>query len=110
MVNYNRYTPPKIKKQKTPAIEIQKQRIDRAITMIKVKDEISDYNLQMILEWGIGVHERITRMIRNNFQDEVKWNKKTRLWKFIGKHAKHTTSLEEPQEEKPNVMCIMEND
>ena len=85
----------KKKKPKTSSFEIQEERIDRALTMIKVKDEISEFNLQKILEWGPGTYERVMRVIKNNYQDKVEWNKKTRIWKNISNPKQEITTLEE---------------
>lgn len=89
---------------KIPAIETQEQRIDRAITMIRVKGDISEYSLQKILQWGPGVNERIMRLIKNNYQDVVEWNKKTRMWKYIEITVEEKPKLSNPELEIINTI------
>ena len=91
---------PRRKEPKAP-IETVEQRVDRVITMIRIKGEISTYNLQKIMQWGPGTHQRIILIIKDNYQKDVEWNKKTRMLKYIG--TLDTPALEIPITEKPKL-------
>jgi len=53
------------------------------ISLIKARGMISDFQIKQTLKLTFGVWERQMRLIKNNYQDEVSWNKKTRMFTRI---------------------------
>ena len=80
-----KFSRPKYLKPKS--FQIEEERIERVLLFIKVKGEVSDYDLYQTMEWGLGIYERIMRMIKNNYQNIVRWNKKTKLYTYISKEV-----------------------
>jgi len=74
-------------KEKRPPLEIRAERICQFLDAIQHAKEISDSKLQIVLfslpGWGIGTYERIARMIKYDYRDEVCWNKKQRIWSYV---------------------------
>jgi len=64
------------------------------LSIIQARVEILDYDIQKIMKWGPGVHERIMRIIKNNYRDDVEWSKKTRTWKQVGEITSPSLKLE----------------
>ena len=83
MARWNYSTRHKTSKPRKSALEIQKERVNKVLDVIMEKKEIGDFDLQKDMGWGIGVHERILKIIKTAYSDEVEWNKKTRSWKSI---------------------------
>ena len=50
------------------------------ISLIKARGMFSDFQIKQTLKLTFGVWERQMRLIKNNYQDEVSWNKKTRMF------------------------------
>ena len=70
-------------KPKKSSLEVQQERVNKVLDVIMERKEIRDLDLQKVGGWGIGVHERIVRIVKNEYSDMVEWNKKTRTWKDI---------------------------
>jgi len=104
MARHNAYIRPRVRKQKEPFYLTEEKRISMVLSIIQANAKILDYDIQKIMKWGPGVHERVMRTIKNNYQDVVEWNKKTRMWKYIGKSTQDIPALEEiPIKEKPEL-------
>ena len=80
---FNHYMKARAKKPKNDYIQLNKARLMTALSTIGEKREILDCDLQTECGWGNGVHERLVRVLKTKCIDEVEWNKKTRIWKFI---------------------------
>lgn len=76
---------PKVRKEKEPFYITEEKRTKTVLTLIQVRGIISDFEIKRIMKFGPGVHERTMRLIKNNYSDCVSWDKKTRLFKYIGK-------------------------
>ena len=73
----------KTTKPRKPSIEVQRERVNKVLDVIMERKEIRDYDLQKVMDWGMGIHERIMRIIKSEYSDMVEWNKKTRIWRNI---------------------------
>jgi len=93
MARHNPYIKPRVKKPKELFYETEEKRILTVLSFIKANGSISDYEIQRIMKFGPGVQERMMRLIKNNYQDCVSWDKKTRLFKHLS---------DPKQEEKTN--------
>ena len=104
MARHNANIRPRVRKPKEPIYKTEEKRILMVLSIIQASVEILDYDIQKIMKWGFGVHERVMRIIKNNYRHDVEWNKKTRTWKYIGKSTQCKTTLEEiPIKEKPKL-------
>ena len=74
-------------KPKRSALEIRAERVCQMLDAIEHAKEISDSQLQTVLfalpGWGIGTYERIARIIKYDYKDMVRWNRKQRIWSYI---------------------------
>ena len=70
-------------KPKKSSLEVQQERVNKVLDVIMERKEIRDLDLQKVGGWGIGVHERIMRIVKSEYSDMVEWNKKIRTWKDI---------------------------
>lgn len=68
---------------KKSSTEILQERINQFLDVVMENKEISDYNLQQKLGWGVGIYERISRIIRYEHHEEANWDKKSRKWAYI---------------------------
>ena len=99
MARHNVYIPPRRKKPKELFFETEEKRIQTVLKLIHNSKNISDYTIRRIMKFGPGVHERTMKLIRDNYQESVEWNKKTRMWKSIGESFQELPVSPEP--EKP---------
>jgi len=53
------------------------------LSLIKARGMFSDFQIKQALKLTFGVWERQMRLIKNNYQDVVSWNKKNRMFKHI---------------------------
>ena len=104
MARHNANIRPRVRKPKEPFYITQEKRTKTILSLIQARESISEFDIQKIMKFGPGVHERQMRLIKNNYQDIVSWDKKTRLLKYVGKSTQCKTTLEEiPIKEKPKL-------
>ena len=93
---------PRVKKPKEPFYKVQEKRIQTILSLIQANKTISEFKIQRIMKFGPGVHERMMRLVKNNYQDKAEWNKKTRTFQYVGEITQNTSALEEiPIKQKP---------
>lgn len=92
MARHNAYIRPRVRKSKEPFYITEEKRTLTILSLIKANESISDFEIQKIMKFTVGVQERMMRSLKHNYQDIVSWDKKTRLFKHIS---------DPKQEEKP---------
>ena len=78
MPRWNYVSRNRLTKPRKPALEVQRERVNKFLDTIMERGKIKDFDLQKDMGWGLGVHERIARIVKTSYADEVEWDKKIR--------------------------------
>lgn len=92
MSRWNYVSRNRVSKPSKSSLEVQQERVNKVLIVIMERNEIRDLDLQKVCGWGWGVHERIVRIVKTEYSDEVEWNKKTRTWKSVPLDSDKTVS------------------
>ena len=80
---YNHNIKARPKKAKESSFEKQEKKIAIILSLIKANGTISESTIRHTLKLSYTMHYQLMRDIKNNYQDVVSWNKKTRILSCI---------------------------
>ena len=106
MARHNPYIRPrpKISKVKESGFIKEEETVKIALSLIQARESISSFDLKNIMKLTYSLHERLMTNLKQNYQEFVSWDKKTRMCKHVGKTTQEIPPLEEiPIKEKPGL-------
>ncbi len=95
----------KISKVKESGFIKEEETVKIALSIIQASETISSFDLKNVMKLTYSLHERLMTNLKQNYQEYVSWDKKTRLLNYVGKSTQCKTTLEEiPIKEKPKLL------
>ena len=76
---------PKISKVKESGFIKEEETVKIALSLIQARESISSFDLKNVMKLTYSLHERLMTNLKQNYQEYVSWDKKTRLLKYVGK-------------------------
>jgi len=83
MYNRNIKARPKKKTVKESPYEKHEKRILIALSLIKANGTVSEFTIRQTLKLSHTQQYQVVSDLQHNYQDDVSWNKKTRMFKRI---------------------------
>lgn len=74
---------PKKKVVKESAFEKHEKRVSIALSLIKARGSISDFDIRHVLKLSNNLQYQLMSDLQHNYQEYVSWNKKTRLFTHL---------------------------
>jgi len=78
------------KRTKKSPVQTKQERLYKFREYVKENKVASRYNIQKQFRWGDGVMERLHPVILSEYDYEVSWNAKARVYSWVGDFQQET--------------------